>query len=40
VVEALQHLLELPIRRILVSHGEPVLEDGGEALARALARSS
>jgi glyoxylase-like metal-dependent hydrolase (beta-lactamase superfamily II) len=40
VVEMLEPLLELPIRRILVSHGEPVLEDGTGALARALARSS
>ena len=31
-------LLELPIERVLVSHGEPVLRDGRAALARALAR--
>jgi glyoxylase-like metal-dependent hydrolase (beta-lactamase superfamily II) len=34
--EALLPLLELPIERILISHGEPVLEGGREALARAL----
>jgi hypothetical protein len=33
----LQPLLELPVELVLVSHGEPVLEDGHEALARALA---
>jgi glyoxylase-like metal-dependent hydrolase (beta-lactamase superfamily II) len=33
---ALQPLLDLPVRRVLVSHGEPVLEGGAEALARAL----
>jgi hypothetical protein len=33
---SLQPLLELPIERILVSHGEPVLADGHGALARAL----
>jgi hypothetical protein len=33
---ALEPLLELPIERILVSHGEPVLTGGREALARAL----
>ena len=32
----LRPLLELPVRRLLVSHGEPVLEDGGAALARVL----
>ena len=35
--EALRPLLELPVERILVSHGDPVLENGREALARALA---
>jgi hypothetical protein len=30
-------LLELPIERVLVSHGEPVLRDGRAALSRALA---
>ncbi len=29
-------LLELPIERLLVSHGEPVLRDGRAALARAI----
>jgi hypothetical protein len=29
-------LLELPVERLLVSHGEPVLHDGRAALARAL----
>ena len=29
-------LIELPIERVLVSHGEPVLEDGRAALAQAL----
>jgi hypothetical protein len=33
----LQPLLELPIERVLVSHGEPVLEHGQLALQRALA---
>jgi glyoxylase-like metal-dependent hydrolase (beta-lactamase superfamily II) len=33
---ALTPLLELPIERILVSHGEPVLTGGRDALARAL----
>jgi glyoxylase-like metal-dependent hydrolase (beta-lactamase superfamily II) len=33
----LRPLLELPVERVLVSHGEPVLENGHEALARALA---
>jgi glyoxylase-like metal-dependent hydrolase (beta-lactamase superfamily II) len=35
--ELLRPLLELPIERVLVSHGEPVLADGRRALARALA---
>ncbi len=34
---SLRPLLELPVRRILVSHGEPVLDGGHEALAAALA---
>lgn len=29
-------LLELPIERVLVSHGEPVLSGGAEALRRCL----
>ena len=33
---ALQPLLDLPVDRVLVSHGEPVLEDGRAALERAL----
>jgi hypothetical protein len=32
----LRPLLELPIERVLVSHGEPVLADGRRALAEAL----
>jgi glyoxylase-like metal-dependent hydrolase (beta-lactamase superfamily II) len=34
---ALRALLDLPVERVLVSHGEPVLEDGRAALERALA---
>lgn len=34
---ALEPLLELPVERVLVSHGAPVLENGHAALARALA---
>ena len=37
LAELLSPLLELPIERVLVSHGEPVLRDGRAALARALA---
>lgn len=37
LAELLSPLLELPIERVLVSHGEPVLHDGRAALARALA---
>ncbi len=33
---ALRPLLDLPLERILVAHGEPVLQDGREALERAL----
>jgi hypothetical protein len=36
VVDALRRLLDLPIDRVLVTHGEPVLEGGHEALAAAL----
>jgi hypothetical protein len=36
VVEGLRPLLELPVERVLVAHGEPVLEDGRAALAAAL----
>jgi hypothetical protein len=32
-------LLELPIERVLVSHGEPVIRDGRAALARAIAEA-
>jgi len=35
--ESLRPLLEIPIDQVLVSHGRPVLEDGGEALTAALA---
>jgi hypothetical protein len=35
----LSALLELPIERVLVSHGEPVLRDGRAALARAIAEA-
>lgn len=31
-----QRLLDLPVELVLTSHGEPVLRDGGTALARAL----
>ena len=34
--EQLRPLLDLPIERILVSHGDPVLSGGRDALARAL----
>jgi hypothetical protein len=36
--EALRPLLDLPVELVLVSHGEPVLENGREALAAALNR--
>ena len=36
--EMLTPLLALPIERVLVSHGEPVLSDGGRALAALLAQ--
>jgi hypothetical protein len=36
VLASLQPLLELPVERILVSHGAPVLAGGREALALAL----
>lgn len=35
--ESLAPLLELPVERVLVSHGEPVLRGGARALAAALA---
>jgi glyoxylase-like metal-dependent hydrolase (beta-lactamase superfamily II) len=34
--ELWRRVRELPVERVLVSHGEPVLEDGGAALERAL----
>jgi hypothetical protein len=34
--EALRPLLDLPVELVLVSHGEPVLENGREAIAAAL----
>jgi hypothetical protein len=33
----LRQLLDLPVERVLVSHGEPVLRDGRRELERALA---
>jgi hypothetical protein len=33
---SLRPLLDLPVRRVLVSHGQPILTGGGRALARAL----
>jgi hypothetical protein len=36
LAELLRPLLELPIERVVVSHGEPVLHDGRAALARAI----
>jgi hypothetical protein len=35
--ERLRPLLELPVELVLVTHGEPVLEDGQAALSKALA---
>jgi glyoxylase-like metal-dependent hydrolase (beta-lactamase superfamily II) len=37
LVDDLSPLLELPVERVLTSHGPPVLSDGRDALARALA---
>lgn len=37
---ALKPLLDLPVTRVLVSHGEPVTEDAGARLADALAADS
>ena len=34
--DSLQPLLELPVERVLVSHGKPVLEDGKRVLAAVL----
>jgi hypothetical protein len=39
LAELLRPLVDLPIERILVSHGEPVLSDGGAALVRAIAEA-
>jgi hypothetical protein len=39
LAELMTPLLELPIERVLVSHGEPVLHDGRAALARAIAEA-
>jgi hypothetical protein len=39
LVELLRPLVELPIERVLVSHGEPVLRDGRAALVRAIAEA-
>ncbi|HET7744850.1 MAG TPA: MBL fold metallo-hydrolase [Gaiellaceae bacterium] len=39
LAESLAPLLDLPVERVLVSHGEPVLENGREALAVALGRT-
>lgn len=36
----LEPLLELPIERVVVSHGEPVLQDGQAALRRCLSCSA
>jgi hypothetical protein len=35
--KSLAPLLDLPVSRVLVSHGEPVLRGGGRALAAVLA---
>jgi hypothetical protein len=40
VAERLAPLLELPVEVVLVTHGEPVRRDGGEALRSALLQSS
>jgi glyoxylase-like metal-dependent hydrolase (beta-lactamase superfamily II) len=38
LAESLRPLLDLPVERLLVSHGEPVLENARTSLAAALAR--
>jgi hypothetical protein len=38
--KALRPLLDLPVELVLVAHGEPVLADGREAIARALERAA
>jgi hypothetical protein len=40
VAELLRPLVALPIERVLVSHGEPVLHDGSAALVRAIAEAA
>ena len=40
LARSLEPLLELPVERVLLSHGEPVLESGRDALATALAAVS
>lgn len=39
LAELLRPLVELPVERVLVSHGEPVLRDGRAALVRAIAEA-
>jgi hypothetical protein len=39
LAELLRPLLELPVARVLVSHGEPALRDGRAQLARAIAEA-
>ena len=39
LAELLWPLVELPIERVLVSHGAPVLHDGRAAIARAVAEA-
>jgi hypothetical protein len=40
LAELLRPLLELPVERVLVSHGEPVLTGGRAALAHAIAEAT
>lgn len=40
LAELLRTLVELPIERVLVSHGEPVLRGGAAALVRAIAQAA
>ncbi len=39
LAQQMRPLLELPVERLLVSHGEPVLHDGRAALARAISEA-
>jgi hypothetical protein len=39
LAELMRPLLELPIERVVVSHGEPLLHDGRAAIARAIAEA-